>query len=187
MSTSLQHSVTTPELVKPHLEASLRQRQQVKRYHVVRACVTCGVEREVYKYRMPSECRKCATKRSQAIAAIANTGRSRPDMVGRIGPKSWGWKGGRYHMGKGYYTVWIAPDDPMRVMASSKGCVPEHRLVMARHLGRPLERWERVHHKNGRRDDNRIENLELWKHTQPSGIRHADYHCPGCRCVGVAR
>ena len=69
------------------------------------------------------------------------------------------------------YVVVYAPENPTSTM---DGMALEHRLVMAAHLGRPLQRHENVHHKNGVRHDNRIENLEIWDTRQPSGQRPED-------------
>jgi hypothetical protein len=58
--------------------------------------------------------------------------------------------------------------------ATYQGSIAEHIYIMSEHIGRPLRKDESVHHKNGIRSDNRIENLELWNKTQPSGQRVED-------------
>lgn len=62
----------------------------------------------------------------------------------------------------------------LRHLTNGKTPAEEHRFVMAVHLGRSLLRDEVVHHRNGVRTDNRIENLELWSTAQPSGQRTED-------------
>lgn len=97
-----------------------------------------------------------------------------PGPHSRRGSNASAWKGGRWVSPKGYVHVWVSDDDSMSVMRDKNNRVYEHRLVMARSLGRPLLKEERVHHINGNRSDNQIENLELWSTSQPYGQRVRD-------------
>lgn len=92
------------------------------------------------------------------------------------GKKHWRWNGGKTKRSDGYIEVWLSPDDFYHAMTydgqNRRHYVPEHRLVMARHLGRCLLPWEVVHHRGTKyplgsiedKGDNRIENLELLPH-----------------------
>lgn len=79
---------------------------------------------------------------------------------------------GRYKNSHGYIVLRseMVPEEYHSMLTGARHHVLEHRLVMAQHLGRPLEQWEVVHHKNGVKDDNRIENLELHSQYAHNGI-----------------
>lgn len=91
--------------------------------------------------------------------------------------KSSRWKGGVHITSEGYRKLRITKPD------GSRGYEFEHRLVMQEAIGRPLAKHEQVHHVNGDKLDNRIENLELWSRSQPAGVRITRLHCPGCTCT----
>ena len=67
------------------------------------------------------------------------------------------WKGGRLITDQGYIRIY----KPNYQSSDKTGYIFEHRYVMEQSLERKLERWEMVHHKNGIKNDNRLENLEI--------------------------
>ena len=75
------------------------------------------------------------------------------------GDKSQAWKGGR-SIGQGYVLVLLQPDDFFYSMARSNGYVCEHRLVVAKALGRNLHSWEMVHHKGVKYPKGSVENKQ---------------------------
>lgn len=85
-----------------------------------------------------------------------------------------GWGGGRSVRPDGYVLVLVSDDDPFQCMAQvrwqSGRYVLEHRLVMARHLGRVLTEDETVHHIDGNRGNNDISNLQLRHGRHGKGI-----------------
>lgn len=129
--------------------------------HIWHTCEGCGKERWVHLVRgLP-----CHT------LCISCAGKGKHD-----GEKNPQWKGGRKKAHAGYFQIKVFPDDFFYPMADYKGYVREHRLVMARHMGRCLHPWEHVHHKNALKGDNGIENLELVL----CGIHNGTVQCPFC-------
>lgn len=72
-----------------------------------------------------------------------------------------GYKGGKYIASTGYIAILITDDDPFVCMRTARGTTYEHRHIMAKHLDRPLTRFEHVHHRDGNKTNNSIDNLEL--------------------------
>lgn len=111
-----------------------------------------------------------SSRRHCRKAILEMGGKIRPkafEKGGLSGNRNHRWNGGRNYDDDGYILVWM-PDHPRSTKA---GYIREHRLVMEEMLGRLLEQQEVVHHKNGKKDDNRPENLEVFP-TNGEHLRH---------------
>jgi len=110
-------------------------------------CLNCGKIFNCYKNRPRKYCsRKCSGK-SRAIF---------------LGEKSPNWKGGRKISERGYILIYIRNHPYATKGGKSTMYIKEHRLVMENHIGRYLRPEEVVHHINGNKQDNRIQNLMLF-------------------------
>lgn len=104
----------------------------------------------------------------------------------RVGERHPNWKGGRVKMPGGYVGILLSPDDPHISLMNGAGYALEHRVVMSRALGRIVERHETVHHINGVRDDNRLENLQLRQGQHGAGFALVCREC-GSHDVGPGK
>lgn len=127
-----------------------------------RRCHPCSYQAR--KSRLQNRCKEC----NKLVSLNCTTGLCK--SCGRKGVLSPQWKGGT-RIDESGYRLLLIPDHPH---AHKSGYVLEHIVVMSQHLGRALRPEENVHHRNGVRDDNRLENLELWSRSQPAGQRVAD-------------
>lgn len=137
-------------------------------------CIICSKDFKVFPSR--SNSKYCSRKCYYSNIGYW-TGKKRPPFSeewknnmskGHEGIKNFNWKGGKSYDGKGYVRI----KNPSHPFADKNGYVFEHRYKMELHLKRPLTPKEIVHHINTIRDDNRIENLQLF----PNRYQHMLLH-----------
>ena len=134
------------KIIKYLIEAKINEIRRAKEIgikgtcvYIGHACVNCGRIRWVKLNRGIIRNKKCPRCGNNRKTGVVYTGQ--------------------------YFSMWVESNDFYFPMCSSPrktgGYIPIHRLVIAKHLGRCLHSWELVHHLNGDKKDNRIENLQI--------------------------
>lgn len=131
-------------------------------YHLCRSCQR--KKQRAYRESRKVLCPKCKENKINPGSPQCMFCRSRASRA------PYKLKKGKGFTAQGY--VWVK--DRTHPNRSKNNLMLEHRLVMEKHLGRYLTKEENVHHINGVRHDNRLENLELWSSGQPGGQRISD-------------
>ncbi len=101
-----------------------------------------------------------------------NLNPSRPVTKSKFGSENGRWKGGQTHDGHGRVMI-LKPDHPN---ANAWGYVYRYRLIVERQLGRFLQPWEIIHHKDGDCSNDHIENLEVMTQSEHARIHVPDMH-----------
>lgn len=142
------------------------------------------VQRMIDLYRAGSSCEEISSALRIPWSVVhrrlrANGVELRPAGF-RSGAEHHAWNGGRTITPGGYVLLLLHPDDPFFVMGQLKAdglrYVLEHRYVMAKKIGRPLRADETVHHKDGDKQNNTEDNLQLCsgRHGRGQSFRCAD-------------
>ena len=164
----------------PYTDQAMRRRVALESYHRRKAS---GFQFRIH----PKNCEWCMEefKAIRLSTRFCSTNCVRKHQSQRLkgggnfkGRRPQNYKGGSVQ--RGYRHIFL----PGHPMSAKNGYVPEHRLVVAQVLGRPLSSTELVHHKNRNRLDNRPENLQITTYKAHGLLHHpTNVTCPSCRHV----